>query len=81
MRVALVDDDSGLVGVLERRLAALRWEQEVLTYAPGPDQLAALRLHVLIVNPALTGLDYIERVSISLPGLALHVVSEQGSIG
>jgi DNA-binding response OmpR family regulator len=81
VRVALVDDDSGLVAVLERRLAALRWEQEVLTYAPGPDQLAALRLHVLIVNPALTGLDYIERVAIVLPGLALLVVSEQGSIG
>jgi DNA-binding response OmpR family regulator len=81
VRVALVDDDSGLVAVLERRLAAMRWEQEVLTYAPGPDQLAALRLHVLIVNPALSGLDYIERVSVALPGLALLVVSEQGAVG
>jgi DNA-binding response OmpR family regulator len=81
VRVALVDDDSGLVAVLERRLAAMRWEQEVLTYAPGPDQLAALRLHVLIVNPALSGLDYIERVSVALPGLALLVVSEHGAVG
>jgi DNA-binding response OmpR family regulator len=81
VRVALVDDDSGLVAVLERRLAAMRWEQEVLTYAPGPDQLAALRLHVLIVNPALSGLDYVERVSVALPGLALLVVSEHGGVG
>jgi DNA-binding response OmpR family regulator len=81
VRVALVDDDSGLAAVLERRFAALRWEQDLLSYAPGPDQLAAHRLHVLIVNPALTGLDYVERVALALPGLALLVVAEQGSIG
>lgn len=81
VRVALVDDDSGLAAVLERRFAALRWEQELLTYAPGPDQLAAHRLHVLVVNPALTGLDYIERVAVALPGLALLAVAEQGSVG
>jgi len=75
IRVALIDDDSGLVTVLDRRFAALRWERQVLGYAPGPDQLAALRLHGLIVNPELTGLDYIERVAIALPGLAVIVCS------
>jgi DNA-binding response OmpR family regulator len=73
IRVALIDDDSGLVTVLDRRFAALRWEREVLGFPAGPDQLAALRLHVLIVNPALTGLDYVERVAMALPGLALLV--------
>ena len=75
VRIALVDDDSGLVTVMDRRFASLRWQREVLNYAPGPDQLAALRLHALIVNPALTGLDYIERISTQLPGLALLVVA------
>lgn len=75
IRVALIDDDSGLVTVLDRRLAALRWERQVLGYAVLPEQLAALRLHVLIVNPALTGLDYIGSVASSLPGLALLVCS------
>ncbi len=75
VRVALIDDDSGLVTVLERRFEALRWEHEVLGYAAGPDQLSSLRLHALIVNPALTGLDYIEQVSRALPGLALLVCS------
>src|SRR6202011_5138129 len=56
IRVALIDDDSGLVTVLDRRFAALRWERELLGYAPGPDHLAALRIHAAIVNPALTGL-------------------------
>jgi DNA-binding response OmpR family regulator len=75
IRVALIDDDTGLVTVLDRRFAALRWERQVLGFAPGPDQLAALRLHGLIVNPELTGLDYIERVASALPGLAVIVCS------
>lgn len=76
VRIALIDDDSGLVSVLERRFAALRWEHEVLNYAPGPDQLAAMRLHALILNPALTGLDYIERIGLAMPSLAMLIVSQ-----
>jgi len=75
IRVALIDDDSGLLTVLERRLGALRWEAQVLAFPPDAGHLAALRLHALIVNPALTGLDYIERVATALPGLALLVCS------
>jgi DNA-binding response OmpR family regulator len=75
IRVALIDDDSGLVTVLDRRFAALGWDRQLLSYAPGPDQLAALRLHALIVNPSLTGLDYVERTAAALPGLALMVCS------
>jgi DNA-binding response OmpR family regulator len=74
-RVALIDDDSGLLTVLERRFAALGWEWQVLGYTAGPDQLAALRLHALIVNPALTGLEYVERIALAMPGLALLAVS------
>ncbi len=75
IRVALIDDDSGLLTVLERRLGALRWETEVLAFPPDTDHLAALRLHALIVNPGLTGLDYVERVAHALPGLAMLVCS------
>jgi DNA-binding response OmpR family regulator len=75
IRVALIDDDSGLLTVLERRFAALGWEWEVLGYAAGPDQLTAQRLHALVVNPGLTGLEYIERIGHALPGLALIAVS------
>jgi DNA-binding response OmpR family regulator len=75
IRVALIDDDSGLLTVLDRRFSALGWGWEVIGYAAGPDQLAAMRLHALIVNPALTGLDYLERIAQSMPGLALLVVS------
>jgi DNA-binding response OmpR family regulator len=73
IRVALIDDDSGLLTVLDRRFAALRWQREVIAYAAGPDQLAAMRLHAAIVNPAITGLDYVGRIAAALPGLALLV--------
>ena len=75
MRVALIDDDSGLLTVLDRRFEALRWERELLGYAAVPEQLTSLRLHALIVNPALTGLDYLEWTARALPGLALLVCS------
>src|SRR5438874_10307622 len=80
IRVALIDDDSGLVTVLDRRLQALRWDREVLSYAAGRDELAALRLHALIVNPALTGLDYIEKIASGLPGLAVIVCSSPAPV-
>ncbi len=75
IRVALIDDDSGLVTVLDRRLAAMRWDRRVLGYAVAPEQLAAMRLHAMVVNPAITGLDYVGWVAGSLPGLALLVCS------
>jgi DNA-binding response OmpR family regulator len=73
IRVAIIDDDSGLVTVLDRRFAALRWQRQVLAYAVGPDHLAAMRLHAVILNPEMTGLDYLERLAIALPGPALLV--------
>lgn len=80
IRVALIDDDSGLTTVLERRFDALGWERVVLGYAAAADQLAALRLHGLIVNPALTGLDYLERVAATLPGLAIVVCAARSTV-
>ena len=47
IRVALIDDDSGLLTVLDRRFAALRWQREVVGYAAGPDQLATAEGRVL----------------------------------
>ncbi|MEA2211068.1 MAG: hypothetical protein QOF83_1016 [Solirubrobacteraceae bacterium] len=75
MRLALIDDDTGLLTVLDRRFRALGWEHERLSYPSPPEALAALRLHALVVNPSLTGLDYIARTAAALPGLALLVCS------
>jgi DNA-binding response OmpR family regulator len=80
IRVAIIDDDSGLVTVLDRRFSALRWEREVLGYAATPDQLAALRLHAVIINPEITGLDYLERLAMALPGPALLVCTRAAPV-
>ncbi len=61
--------------MLDRRFSALRWEHLVLGYAAVPEQLAALKLHALVVNPSLTGLDYIGWTASALPGLAVLVCS------
>jgi len=76
VRIVLVDDDSGLLTLVTRRLEALRWAHEVMTYAPGPDQLAAMRAHAMILNPALSGMDYIERIGNAMPSLALLVIAD-----
>jgi DNA-binding response OmpR family regulator len=68
------------VTVLDRRFAALRWERELLGYAAVPEQLAAMRLHALLVNPALTGLDYVEWTAQALPGLALLVCGPRAPV-
>jgi DNA-binding response OmpR family regulator len=75
LRVALIDDDSGMITVLDRRFVANRWESQVIGYAADPDQLTALKLHALVVNPAITGLGYVEWVAERLPGLAILVCS------
>jgi DNA-binding response OmpR family regulator len=80
IRVAFIDDDPGFELVLDRRFAVRGWQRETLGYAARQDQLAALRLHVLVVNPALTGLEYIERIALTLPGLALLVLSDRAPV-
>jgi DNA-binding response OmpR family regulator len=75
VRLALIDDDSGLETVLQRRLHALGWTASVLAQAAEPEQLAALRLHTVLVNPAITGLRYVEMLCSELPGLAVIVIS------
>jgi DNA-binding response OmpR family regulator len=74
VRFALIDDDSGLEAVLQRRLRANGWDATRLPHA-APEQLAAMRLHTALVNPAVTGLQYVETVCRALPGLAVIVIS------
>jgi DNA-binding response OmpR family regulator len=62
--------------VLERRFAALGWESHRLAYPATAEELTALRLSALLVNPALTGLDYVERLPLTVPGLPVLVCSD-----
>src|SRR5947209_996063 len=79
-RVALIDDDRGFATVLERRFAALGWESQLIAYAPAAHHLAPMRLHALLLNPALSGLAYIESTAAAMPGLGLIVCSGPASV-
>jgi DNA-binding response OmpR family regulator len=80
VRLALIDDDSGLETILQRRFRALGWDAAVLSYAAAAQEMAALRLHVALVNPAVTGLQYVEMLGGVLPGLAVIVISPAASV-
>jgi DNA-binding response OmpR family regulator len=83
MRVAIIDDDSGFVRVLVRRLEGAGWEYRVL---PGPvpaDDLAAMKLNALVVEPRLLGSlawEFLERVCGMLPGVGVIVCTQDGTV-
>jgi DNA-binding response OmpR family regulator len=80
VRLALIDDDSGLETVLQRRFRAAGWDAASLGYAAAPEELAAMRLHLVLVNPALTGLRYVETLAEGVPGLALIAISPRVTV-
>ena len=67
--------------VLDRRFAAL-WAGTARRSRtpPGRTSWRQCVFHALIVNPALTGLDYIKRIGYSLPGLAMLVCSDPAPV-
>ena len=81
LRVAVLDDDTGFVRVLARRLEGAGAQYRVLSGPIPADELAAMRLNALVVDPALLGplaWDFIERVCGMLPDLGV-VVCTQGA--
>jgi DNA-binding response OmpR family regulator len=80
VRVALIDDDTGLLTVLERRMEALDWERWVLPYTPDPGELAELRLQAVVVNPAVVVPGYLETIVERLPSLAVLMVSSPAPV-
>jgi len=82
--VAIIDDDSGFVTVLCKRLEQAGWQHMVLRSAPPVTELAAMRLAAIVVNPALLGgmsWEFLQKLGESLPGVGLVVCSEQSSVG
>jgi DNA-binding response OmpR family regulator len=83
LRVAVIDVDSGFLQVLGKRMERARWEYRVLGSAVRPEDLVAMRLNALVVNLAVLGgsaWEYLERVSVALPGLGIVVCTGQSSV-
>ncbi len=83
LRVAVLDRDSGFIQVLSKRLDRLGWEHRVLGSPLPSDAVAAMRLSALVVDLAVLGphaWDWLERVSSSLPELAIVVCTGPSSV-
>lgn len=83
MRVAVIDTDSGFLQVLAKRMDRLSWEHHVRPAAIPIDQLVTLRISALVVDVAVLGpqaWDYLDRVALELPGLALVVCTGRSSV-
>jgi DNA-binding response OmpR family regulator len=83
MRIAVIDNDSGFVRVLARRLDDMGWEYRV-TEGPLPvDTLVAIRLDALVVDLSVIGPQawtYLETVAARLPSLGIIVVTGRTSV-
>ena len=75
-RVAVIDDDSGFLQVLGKRMDRLGWEHRVVARAVPVDELVAMRVGAVIVDPTVfapRAFDELERICAGLPGLAVVV--------
>jgi DNA-binding response OmpR family regulator len=83
LRVAVIDDDSGFVRVLAKRLEAAGCQYRILSGPIPAEELAALKLNALVVDPALLGplaSDFMERVCAMLPDLGLIVCTQGATV-
>ncbi len=83
VRLAVIDTDTGFVRVLTKRLEAAGWEYRVLSSPPPADELVALKLNALLVDPSALGVlgwDYLERVCSMIPELGVLVVSQGSTV-
>jgi DNA-binding response OmpR family regulator len=83
LRVAIIDDDSGFVHVLVKRLDSAGCQHRTLSGPVPAEELAAMRLNALVVDPVLLGplgWDFIERVCGMLPDLGVIVCTQGATV-
>jgi DNA-binding response OmpR family regulator len=82
-RVAVIDTDSGFVRVLSRRLEGAGWEYRILSGPIPSEELLAMKLNVLVVDPSVLGplsWEFLERVCGMLPDLGVLVCTQGATV-
>ena len=83
LQIAVIDNDSGFLQVLAKRLDGLAWQYRV-TAGPLPvDALVAMRLDALVIDLSVLGpqaWSYLESVAGKLPALGIVVVTARASV-
>ncbi len=83
VRIAVIDDDSGFLRVLGLRFDAADWEYRVHGSSILTEDLVAMKLNAVVVNPAVLGpacWDFLERVCQTLPDLAVLVCTQGATV-
>src|SRR5919107_298149 len=83
MRLAILDSDSGFVRVLVKRASDLGWQYRRLEAPPRTEDFVAMRVNALVVDLALLGpgaWEFLERVSVALPGLGIVICTGRSSV-
>ena len=83
IRLAVIDDDSGFVTVLAKRTEAAGWQLRQVASAIPPEELVAMKLNALLLDPAVLGEDgwgYLERVCGMLPDLGVVVCTGRSTV-
>jgi DNA-binding response OmpR family regulator len=63
--MAIVDSDSGFTHVLAKRIGAIGWRVELLATPPAVEQMSSMRLHAVVIDPAVLGREawgYLEKL-------------------
>jgi DNA-binding response OmpR family regulator len=83
LRLAVIDNDSGFLQVLGKRLERLGCEHRVLASPVPVEALVAMRLGALVIDLSVLGpqaWEYLERVCTELPGLGVVVCTGRSSV-
>jgi DNA-binding response OmpR family regulator len=83
LRLAVIDRDPGFMQVLTKRLGPLGWDHRAIASPVTVEALVAMRLNALVVDVAVLGPDsweYLERVCVRLPALAVIVCTGPSSV-
>lgn len=79
----MLDTDSGFVTVLSKRAEAAGWQLRVAAGAVPPEELVAMKLNALLLDPAVLGDEgwaYIERLCGMLPDLGVIVCTGRSTV-
>lgn len=83
IRLAVIDSDSGFVTVLNKRAEAASWQLRQVASAIPPEELVAMKLNALLLDPAVLGDEgwaYLERVCGMLPDLGVVVCTGRSTV-
>ncbi len=83
IKLAVIDNDSGFVRVLAKRIESAGWQHRQLASAVPPEELIAMKLAAVVLDPAALGEDgwpYLERICGMLPDLAVVVCTGPSSV-